>query len=102
LTWNNFSALLPTGKIEKSSIQLPQAPDVVLLEDGMKAEDLSLEKLTGWSPSVILIPLEESDLPLLGEHEILSLLAGFPVVSTLDHTWVRVSTDGVRLWATGK
>ncbi|MDF1520751.1 MAG: ComEC/Rec2 family competence protein [Brevefilum sp.] len=102
LTWNNFSAYLPAGKIEKSRFTLPEAPDVILLEDGLKAEDISLGKLTGWSPAVILIPLEDSDLPLLGEHELLSLLANYPIVTTLDHPWVRVSTDGERLWVYGK
>jgi len=102
LAWNNFSAYLPAGKIEKSRFSLPEAPDVVLLEDGFKAEAKSLEKITGWSPAVILIPLEESDLPLLGEHELLSLLANFPIVTTLDHPWVRVSTDGEQLWVSGK
>jgi hypothetical protein len=102
LTWNNFSAYLPAGKIENLRFTLPEAPDLVLLEDGVKAENISLEKLTGWSPAVILIPLEESDLPLLGEHELLSLLADYPIVTTLDHSWVRVSTDGEQLWITGK
>ncbi|MDY6847451.1 MAG: ComEC/Rec2 family competence protein [Chloroflexota bacterium] len=102
LTWNNFNAYLPTGKIEKSSISLPKAPNVVLLEDDLTTEDISLHKMTGWSPAVILMPLEESDLPLLGEHEILSLLADYPVVTTLDHRWVRVSTDGKNLWVTGE
>jgi hypothetical protein len=51
---------------------------------------------------VILIPLEESDLPLLGEHELLSLLAEYPIITTLDHPWVRVSTDGEQLWVNGK
>jgi hypothetical protein len=102
LTWNNFSAYLPAGKIEKTRLLLPEAPDVVLLKDGIKPEDVSLENLTGWSPAVILIPLEDSDLPLLGEHELLSLLADYPIVTTLDHSWVRVSTDGERLWVNGK
>jgi len=102
LTWNNFSAYLPAGKIEKTRLLLPEAPDVVLLKDGIKPEDVSLENLTGWSPAVILIPLEDSDLPLLGEHELLSLLADYPIITTLDHPWVRVSTDGERLWVNGK
>jgi competence protein ComEC len=100
LHWNNFSALLPAGKITNARMTLSQSPDVVLLEDDLIAEDLSMEVINQWSPSVILVPLKESDLPLQGEHEILVMLAGYPVVTTLDNQWVKIATDGKNLWVT--
>ena len=98
LTWDNFSALLPTGKVEDHWLTVPEAPDLVLLPDNLDAEELPLDKINAWQPGVILLPLGEADLPLHGEHPLLALLRGYPVLDTYAHGWIRVSTDGVSLW----
>lgn len=98
LEWGNFSALLPTGKAEDRWLEVPESPDVLLLKDGLNAKNLPLWQINLWSPTVILLPLEESEMPLQGEHELVRLLAGYPVVDTLDQGWVRVSTDGKQIW----
>lgn len=102
LEWRDFSALLPTGKVDDHWMVKGIAPDVLILKDGVGVEDLPLDKLNWWSPAVILFPLEEEDLPLRGEHAVLTLLADYPVVSTLEHDWLRVSTDGKQLWVNGE
>jgi len=98
LKWEHFTALLPTGKVEDYWLAAPEPPDVILLPDGLKAESLPLPTVNLWAPSVILLPMAESDLPLHGDHELVTQLDGYPLVSSLDHGWVRVSTDGERLW----
>ncbi len=102
LQWKNFSALLPTGKVEEYWLDVPAPPDLVLLPDGLKAEDLPLDDLTAWQPAVILLPLAESDLPLHGEHPLVERLSGFPLVDTFSHGWVRVKTDGSQIWVWGE
>lgn len=98
LEYGRFSALLPTGKVGESWLKVPAAPDVVLLPDDISASALPLAELNRWSPAVILLSLKDSQQPLQGEPELVSLLAGYPLVTTLEHDWVKVSTDGVRLW----
>lgn len=102
LEWGDFSALLPSGKVEAHWLAVPEAPDVVLLPDGVDAESLALDTLTAWGPAVILLPLAEADLPVQGEHPVLAALAEYPLVSTVDRGWIRVNTDGDNLWVTGE
>jgi len=102
LSWDNFSALLPTGKVEENWLDVPGAPDVILLPDNLAAEDLPLEQINSWQPAVILLPLAETDLPLHGEHSLLSLLVGYPILNTDEHGWIEVSTDGETLWVNGE
>ena len=100
LEWQNFSALLPTGKLEGEWLAAPSAPDVLLLPDGIAPEGLSLGRINLWSPRVILLPLKASDLPLVGENELMTVLSAYPVISTLDHDWVQITTDGENVWVT--
>lgn len=101
LTWENFSALIPAGKVATESLHPPFGPNVFLLPDNIKADELSLGVINQWSPSAILLPLEEADLPFQGQHELLVLLEDYPVISTLDYSWVRITTDGEKLWVAG-
>lgn len=102
LAWDNFSALLPTGKIAQDWLLVSENPDVVLLMDGVSGEDPVLKQIMQWSPKTILLPLEESDLTLDGHHELIDILEGFPVMNTLEYHWVRISTDGERMWVNGR
>ena len=102
LEWREFSALLPTGKVEDHWLDVPGAPDILLLPDGVKADEFPLAVVNLWNPSAILLPLAESDLPLFGEHDVLAVLEGYPVLTTYEHGWVRVSTDGGRVWFAGE
>ena len=101
LTWGNFSALIPSGKISMSSLHPPFAPDILVLPDNLEVDAFSMEILNQWSPSVILFPLEESDLPFKGQHQVLTLLEDYPVISSLDYSWIRITTDGEKLWVNG-
>lgn len=102
LQWENFSALLPTGKVEDNWYAVPEVPDALLIPDGLKPEDLSLPLMNDWSPAVILLPLAESDLPLEGQHELLELLEDYPVVATYEYGRICLSTDGENLWVNGE
>ena len=102
LAWHNFSAVLPAGKVEGEWILVPSAPDVLLLPDDLQPEELPLARINRWSPAVILLPLEQADLPLQGEHTLLQKLAGYPLVTTLDYDQVHISTDGQQLWVRGE
>ena len=61
-------------------------------------EDFPLETITAWTPVVILLPLDPADQPLEGEHELFHTLQGYPLITTLESGWVRVSTDGAQVW----
>ncbi len=102
LEWDKFSALIPAGKLEGEGWTVPHEPDVVLLPDNLSTEDLPLTQIIDWVPSAILLPLEQSDLPLSGEHELLRFFEGYPLLNTLDHGWIRISTDGEKLWVTAE
>jgi competence protein ComEC len=102
LEWNKFYALIPAGKLDSDGWTVPNAPDVVLLPDNLSTEDLPLAQIIDWSPSAILLPLGSSDLPLSGEHELLCLFEGYPLLNTLNQGWIRVSTDGEKLWVSGE
>jgi hypothetical protein len=102
LTWDNFSALLPTGKVEDHWLNVPTTPDVILLPDNLKAEDLPQDLIAAWQPAVLLLPLDDADLPLHGDHPLQACLEGYPLVTTVEHGWIRVSTDGETLWVNGE
>ena len=102
LEWKDFSAVLPTGKVNSGWLAVPGPPDVVLLPEDMPVDDFPLTVLNDWSPAVILLPLHSSDVPINGEHELASLLQGYPWLTSLDHGWVQVSTDGAQVWATAE
>jgi len=102
LELGKFSALLPAGKLDSDGWTVSNAPDVVLLPDNFSTEDLPLAQIIDWVPSAILLPLDQSDLPLSGEHELLSHFEGYPLLHTLDQGWIRVSTDGEKLWVSGE
>jgi hypothetical protein len=71
---------------------------VLILPDGLAAHDLHLDQVNLWAPAVILLPLAPVDLPLAGEHPVVEQLAGYPVLSSQTHGWVRVSTNGHQVW----
>jgi hypothetical protein len=98
LTWENFNAVIPTGKVEAHWMDVPLPPHVVFLPDGIAPEDLHLEVISQWAPMVIVLPLVSTDLPLFGEHPTLELLQAYPVISSAEHGWVRVTTDGEQAW----
>jgi len=102
LKMDDFSAILPTGKVGEYWLTPPTPPQALLLPDDLKAETLPIDLLKIWSPQVLLLPLEEADLPLQGEYELFSLLVDYPVLHTLEYDWVRVSTDGQQLWVNGR
>jgi competence protein ComEC len=102
LNWGNFSTLLPAGKVENHWLEAPALPEVVLLPDGIRAADFPLEQINSWSPSLILLPLNSADLPLEGEHDLVSLLEGYPILTTFEHDWVRIKTDGDQMWVYGE
>ena len=70
--------------------------------DDVSVEDPVLRQIMQWSPALILLTLEDSELSLDGHHELLDVLAGYPVMSTLQYNWVQISTDGAQMWVNGQ
>jgi competence protein ComEC len=101
LSWADFSALIPAGQVAGFDWRLPESPDAILLPDGLLDQDGLPAAITVWRPGVILAPIGPGDLPLSGDPPVMTALAGYPLVSTLDHGWVRVSTDGAQMWVSG-
>jgi competence protein ComEC len=93
LTWEDFSALILTGKVGDHWLSPPMPPDVLFLPDDSAVDDLPLEQITLWAPVVILLPVEQADLFILQDQ-----LGGYPVLTSQAHGWVRVSTDGRQVW----
>jgi hypothetical protein len=77
---------------------LPHPPDVLLLPDDVSSADFPSSPVNSWAPRVILLPLDGSDLPLQGEHDLIALLEGYPLVNSLDKGWISISTDGSKIW----
>jgi competence protein ComEC len=98
LTWESFSALIPTGRVDEHWHDPPAPPKVVSLPKSSPSQALPLGQITLWGPAVILLPQDPTNLPLDGVHPVLELLKDYPLLSTLDHGWVRVSTDGEQMW----
>jgi competence protein ComEC len=98
LTWDDFSALIPTGKVGDHWLDVPSPPHVLFLPDGLNAENLPLDRINLWSPAAIVFPVGSADLPLMGEHPVIALLDGYPLVSSQAHGWIEVSTDGHQAW----
>lgn len=98
LTWENFNALIPTGKVGDNWLRPPMPPAILLLPDSMASQALPLEQINQWSPAVVLLPQDPADLPLDGVHPVIPQMKDYPVLSTFDHGWVRISTDGHGIW----
>ena len=98
LAWDRFSALLQAGKVEEAWLQIPRPPEVFLLPEDIVMEDFSLTTINAWSSAAILLPLNPADQPLQGEHALIQALQGYPLITTLDHGWIRVSSDGTQVW----
>lgn len=98
LTWDNFSAMIPTGKVGEHWHKSPTPPDILVLPNNAASQGLPLEQLTLWAPNVILLPQVSANLPLDGIDPVLEILRDYPVLSTLEHGWVRISTDGQGIW----
>ncbi len=98
LTWEDFRALIPIGKVEDHWLDVPAPPVVLFLPDGLAPQDLPIEQVNVWSPVVIVLALGQTDLPLMGEHPMINYLQRYPVISNQEHGWVRVTSNGVRAW----
>ena len=98
LEWAQFSAILPTGKVDEYRLAVPGTPDMVLLPDGVEVESRWVSQVGDWQPAAILFPLAQNDHPLQGDHTLLLEMQEFPLLTTLEHGWLRVSTDGAQVW----
>lgn len=98
LTWENFSALIPTGRVDDHWLNPPAPPSIVYLPNRIHSQALPIEQITPWEPVAILLPQDPANLPLDGLDPVLELLRDYPILGTHDHGWVRVSTNGEQVW----
>lgn len=98
LSWKDFSALIPAGKVDDHWLNLPSPPRVVLLPAEIKAQDIPLDTINNWSPVAILFAITSKDMPLMGDHPVLTILQDYPLISSVEHGWMRASTDGYKVW----
>jgi len=97
LVWDDFSALIPTGKVGDHWLGASAEPVVLILPDGLTASTLSREKIIARSPAVMLLPADESDAEAMQ-----TAFPDFPLISNHAYKWVRVSTDGKQMWVSGQ
>ena len=98
LTWENFSALIPTGRVDEHWLNPPSSPRIVYLPGRIYSQPLPLDQITQWAPAVILLPQDPANLPLDGLDPVLELMRDYPIIGTSNHGWVRISTDGQQIW----
>ena len=98
LTWENFSALIPTGRVDEHWLNSPSPPSILYLPNRIHSQIFPIDQITQWQPIVILLPQNPANLPLDGLDPVLELLGDYPILGTHDHGWVRISTDGQQVW----
>jgi len=98
LSWENFSALIPTGRVDEHWLNPPAPPRILYLPSRIHSQPLPIEQITPWEPAVILLPQNPANLPLDGLDPVLEMLRDYPILGTHDRGWIRVSTDGEQVW----
>ncbi len=96
LTWQQWQVLLPIGSLAALPV-LPSAPDVVLLT-GIGVDPAVLDAIKSWQPQALVWVLNPQEVPLAGDLPQAEALAGYPVLRTDLHGWVRFTSDGETIW----
>ncbi len=103
LEWKNFSTLLPIGLDEDLRQSLledlgPTPVNALLLANSGAAELNPPEWLQVWEPQVVLLSVGAGDRRARPALETLETVQGYTLLRTDQNGWVRLSTDGERMW----
>ncbi len=103
LEWQRLRVLLPHGLDFDSLEGLLQdrcqgAVTALLLADAGYAPLNPPEWIKRWSPQMALLSVAAGNADGLPHAETLSALNGLPLLRTDWHGWIRLTTDGEKLW----
>ncbi len=103
LEWGNFRALLPVGLDFDSMAVLMKDHNLttmtaLLLADGGYAPLNPPEWIERWRPQVALLSVTAGDAQGRPDPQVLEALQGYTLLRTDRNGWIRLSTDGERLW----
>lgn len=102
IQWNRFRMLLPigVGKSELTGLGRQLGPvSVYLLAGNGRTSANPLEELVALNPQVILLGVDGGNFLGLPEQELLDNLTDYTLLRTDRNGWVKISTDGVKMWA---
>jgi beta-lactamase superfamily II metal-dependent hydrolase len=103
LEWERFRALLPVGLDFESQQALlgeprPAPLTALLLAESGHAALTTAEWIAHWRPRVALLSVAAGDPDGLPAAEALAALGGVPLLRTDLNGWLRLSSDGQKLW----
>ena len=98
MEWRSFRALLPLGLDEEGLAALRDQKGPVtalLLANGVNAASNLAEWMPALRPQVLLASTEAG---WQLDAETMRVLGGMQVLSTGEHGWIKITTDGERMW----
>jgi competence protein ComEC len=103
LEWGDFRALLPVGLAFDSMAALMKDRNLttmtaLLLADGGYAPLNPPEWIERWRPQVVLLSVAAGDAQGRPDPQVLQAVQGYTLLRTDRNGWIRLSTDGERLW----
>ena len=103
LEWGKFRALLPVGLDFDSMAALIKDHNLspmtaLLLADGGYAPLNPPEWIERWQPQVALLSVAAGDAEGRPDPETLKALEGYTLLRTDRNGWIKLSTDGERMW----
>ncbi len=103
LEWGNFSALLPIG-LDLTNLEalmedrhLSSVTSLLLAESGYAPLNPP-EWIDRWHPQFILLSVAADDREGRPDPGVLQALQGYTLLRTDHNGWIKLSTDGERLW----
>ena len=99
----SFRALLPFPAANAPLATITSAPPTavnVLLAGHGESTRNPPAWLSGLQPQLILASLDPSGPQPQIEAQVQAALNGYPLLTSLDHGWIEVSSDGDKMWVT--
>jgi competence protein ComEC len=101
--WGNFRTLLPVGldftAMQELMSDANQGPvSALLLAQSGYGSLNPPEWIARWQPQVILLSVGAGDLDSRPQAETLAAIQGYTVLRTDRNGWIRLSTDGMKMW----
>ncbi|MFC1923111.1 hypothetical protein ACFLY4_07465, partial [Chloroflexota bacterium] len=101
--WDSFQALLPIGldfetmEGMQSKNELGEVTVLLLAESGYAPVNPG-EWIDEWNPKLVLLSVAAGDRDGLPSPDTLEAVAGYNLLRTDRNGWIKLSTDGQRMW----